>query len=86
MTTLRLLTLCAYCGAQHSRITHADVSDMASPSDGDISLCFHCGEINVVDDGADGGLRKPNEDEKREIEADERVIHLRATWPKVKLQ
>jgi hypothetical protein len=54
------------------------------PSDGDISLCWECGEINIVDLTTDAGLRKPTKNERRVLDADQRIMDLRSGWERIK--
>jgi len=76
-------TTCPFCGEYHDRVT--GISDEeAMPEDGDASMCFCCGEVNVVDGSCDDGLRRPTVDEQRILDGDPRIIDMKAAWKKVR--
>ena len=83
-TTLHHRTTCPFCGAHHDRITSVKVE--AHPKDGDASMCFSCGEVNIVDNNSDDGMRKPTKRERLELNGDERIRELRQAWRTVKRQ
>ena len=62
-------TICPSCGAKHEAITNVEARDVL-PDNGDVSICFRCGEICIFDDKAYGGMRKPTKKEQREIARD----------------
>jgi hypothetical protein len=70
------LTICAHCGHHHELITAVEKKGKTvakyepRPRDGDATLCFGCGRWNIVDDGSDGGLRKPTDEESEQLSAD----------------
>jgi len=82
MTTLHHRTTCPFCGEHFDRITATQ--DEVHPEDGDASLCFECGEINIVDSSTDEGMRKPTKREQRILDGDKRIIELREAWRTVK--
>ena len=82
MTTLHHRTTCPFCGTHHDRITAT--REEVAPQDGDASLCFACGEFNIVDSGADEGMRKPTKRERRMLDDDKKVAELREAWRMVK--
>jgi len=84
-TAHHLRTTCPFCGEHHDRITHP-VDDDAFPKNGDASLCFACGRFCIVNLDSDSGLRKPTKKEQRELDADDRVMAVRAAWVAVRRQ
>jgi hypothetical protein len=78
-------TICPFCRQHHDAATHAYRQDYL-PADGDVSLCFGCGEFCVFDDKAFGGMRKPTKKEQRTFARDKRLQELRDAWETVKRQ
>lgn len=71
---------CPFCGAKHDRTTSTRGNDVV-PADGDLMLCFDCGEwIFYVDDGNDGRFRKPTDLEYDEIATDPECRQLNEAW------
>jgi len=63
-------TVCAYCGQDHelvSAITAKGELREPRPNDGDVTICFACGQWNVFDDGSEGGLRKATDAEIKRL-------------------
>ena len=73
---------CPFCRQRHDAVTTAIRDGEPVPVEGDVSICFTCGEFSVFD--ATGGARKPTRAEQRVIDADPRVRQARAAWHKVK--
>lgn len=59
---------CPFCGRVN---TMADNGHDSIPQDGDLSMCWKCGEFGVFN--ADGTVRKPTPSETAEIEEDPAV-------------
>jgi len=78
-------TICPYCGQHHDAATNVERRDYV-PDDGDVSLCFGCGEFCVFDNTAYGGMRKPTKKEQRVFARDKRLQELRTAWKVVKRQ
>ena len=78
-------TICSFCRQLHEAVTNAQRLDCL-PEDGDVSMCFRCGEFCVFDDSAFGGMRKPTKKEQRTFAHDKRLRELRTTWETVKRQ
>jgi hypothetical protein len=79
MTTV-LRTTCPFCGYHHDRITAIKSEPDARPKNGDASMCWACGEFNIVDDGTDEGMRRPTKKEQRSLDRDQRISDLRGAW------
>jgi hypothetical protein len=79
MTTLVHRTTCAFCGHHHDRITTVEDED-ERPCDGDASMCWSCGQFNIVAGNVDGGLRRPTKREQRDLDGDKRIRDIRETW------
>jgi hypothetical protein len=71
----RGMTTCPFCNNPHSGRTGGMV-----PEDGDITLCYKCGELGIFDEATDGGVRKPFEDEISFFDRNEGIQILRAAW------
>jgi hypothetical protein len=72
-------TICPFCGHHHDAVS-AFHSDTDFPNDGNITMCFGCGQFCVFDSDADGRLRKPTKKEQRVIDHDEDAQTLRNAW------
>lgn len=73
MTTHKILVPCPYCGQPNNGQTNTDGGD-ASPVAGAASICWNCIQISIYELGPLGlMLRKPTEDEQREIATDEYI-------------
>jgi hypothetical protein len=71
-TTRTPKTPCLKCGRPLDAATNP--SNDFTPVEGDISMCLHCGHVMAFD--ADLRFRELNEQERREVEGDARVIAL----------
>lgn len=80
MKTTKMLMLCPWCGRSMDRMSSVNAD--AVPEEGDVSLCFGCGEWCVVDNGMH--LRKPNDKEFEEIGTDPDCMKARWAWTEVK--
>jgi hypothetical protein len=78
-----LRTICPFCNQHHEAVTHGRGRD-EFPEDGDVTLCFGCGEFCVFDSDAYGGLRKPTKKEQRAIARDDEVQELLTAWKVVR--
>lgn len=78
-----LHTICPFCGTRHDRVCEAKPDSDAFPRNGDVTICFSCGEACVFAD-VDGGLRKPSKKEQREFARDETLIKARTVWREIK--
>jgi hypothetical protein len=82
-TAVELTTTCAWCATRHEMATGVGAS-VVLPGDGDATLCFTCGEINIFDRTAAGGLRKPTAAETNMLDRDETVAKILHAWSTVK--
>jgi hypothetical protein len=78
-------TTCPFCGQHHEAVSRAH-SSTDYPDDGDVTMCFACGEICVFDSDAAGGLRKPTKPEQRNLDRDQHIRDMREVWRIVKRQ
>jgi coenzyme F420-reducing hydrogenase alpha subunit len=84
--TIAHSTICAFCDVEHECATHTVDPDgklREAPRDGDPSICFACGAINIFDDRAPGGMRKPTKREQREFDIDPEVQAACDAWKAV---
>jgi hypothetical protein len=79
--THEIALVCPFCGKQQDRAFCA-FPDQGPPipQDGDVALCFNCGELTVV---SKGELRKPTDAEYERLATDESVVKARAAWVEV---
>jgi hypothetical protein len=73
---------CPFCRARHDAVTLASGGKQDVPVEGDVTLCFTCGQFCVFD--ATGGLRVPTPGELVVINADPRVRKARESWEAIK--
>lgn len=73
-------TICPFCRIKHEV---ASCIDVKVPKDGDITLCFECGEWGVFADNAPGKLRKPTDAEYEYIAASPMTKTAREAWVQV---
>jgi hypothetical protein len=66
---VRIETFCPWCGKRNDMHHNMDAPGVPKPDD--VSLCWGCHRPSVY--GHLGGLRRPTEDEQREIDADPNV-------------
>jgi hypothetical protein len=74
-----LATICPFCDEHHEAVTLAQ-GDVEWPADGDVSICFRCGQLCVFDRETRGLLRKPTKKEQRRFDRDENLKKLVAAW------
>jgi hypothetical protein len=78
----RIVVICPHCQTAHDAQTM--VGRRGEPAhrigNGDVSVCFNCGEIGIFDDSAPGMLRKPNGMELGNIEANPEVKRALEAW------
>lgn len=80
----RKITICPHCDFRHNRVAAADPRNGDDqPADGDVTLCFRCGEFCIFDDDIKGGLRKMNAVEANEINNDPDFVSVQAAWHSV---
>lgn len=70
---------CPHC-ARLNEESVAVEGEHITPSDGDMSMCAHCGQWAIFDQAHHGGLRKPTEAEQRTLDADPIVVRANAMW------
>jgi hypothetical protein len=75
------VTYCPFCSGRHDCV--AGVGTNGRPSDGDITLCFTCGEWVFFDKHYKGGLRKPTWNEYQHIAFDPLLKQVRGGWLQV---
>jgi hypothetical protein len=80
-----MATICPFCDQHHEAVTLA-YGELPFADDGDVTLCFDCGQFCVFDRDAHGGLRKPTKKEQRCIARDDRLQKLLTAWKIVKRQ
>jgi hypothetical protein len=83
--TIDFDTTCPFCGELHEAVSRAR-SNTDYPDDGDVTLCFGCGQICVFDSNSADGLRKPTKREQRDFDRDQRIREVRMAWRIVKRQ
>ena len=79
----RLAARSSSCDIHHEVAT--GLRDDRHPEDGDITLCFQCGQLSVFDCGAHGKLRNPTPTEERVMARDDRLTKVLAVWRKTRL-
>lgn len=72
MMTKHRPTICPFCGRNNPLVSETGPGD-AWPNEGDVSICWRCGEVAIFDLAHDGGLRRPNLAEEAEIAADDDI-------------
>ena len=72
---------CPYCFAIHNRVGTGD-DDQAMPRDGDITICFVCGEFSVFEDDK---MCKPNSTQWVKIASSPDARKMRAAWEAMRL-
>jgi hypothetical protein len=80
MTGHVLNSRCPWCKAVNTRATNAVPGETVQPVDGDVAMCFYCGEWSIYDMAARHRQRKPTEDEFIEIGEDPDCQKVRAAW------
>jgi hypothetical protein len=83
LNTTRCITTCAWCATRHELATGV-TGESVVPGNGDATLCFSCGAVNIFDDRVAGGLRKPDRDEMEMLDHDETVSQVLRAWSAVK--
>lgn len=76
-------SVCPWCDVVHDAVTNP-TGDEHTPSPGDGTLCFDCGEWCVFTE--DLTLRKPTTDEFIALAADETCRKIRLAWLQVRLR
>lgn len=66
-------TICPACGRTNPLV--GEQGGDAWPSEGDVSICWGCGELAIFDSECHGGLRRPTVREHAEIIADPTIRH-----------
>lgn len=69
-----LISICPHCSTVHP--LHTGINTREAPMPGDISVCIECAGVSLWN--ALGGLRKPTEEERIELEKDVTLTRLRA--------
>lgn len=78
-------SVCPFCGSLHTRASAtANPAEARAPVDGDVTLCFACGELAVFDAAVSGGLRKPTTAEYDQIAADSILRHMHHAWTRAR--
>ena len=81
MTTIEMDTVCPFCD-QHNECATGPFG--GTPDDGDVTMCFNCGQLSVFDHNAAHGLRKPTKKERRSFERDKLIEQVLAAWKTVR--
>jgi thymidine kinase len=72
-------TICPYCGRTHK--IAADIGKkQGKPEDGALLMCLKCGEFGVLDKKAEGGCRKPSQDESISMLGQDEYEDFRVAW------
>jgi hypothetical protein len=74
-------SVCPFCRAPHEVASCVGADKL--PKDGDLSLCFNCGEWGIFTDKVPGKLRKPTDDEYARIAASPTAKLARMAWGQV---
>jgi len=75
---LPIKTRCWYCGAENNRTV--SIVETASPNDGDLSFCFHCGHFAIWDSSLTDGIRKPDPSENDWLKANKEAKRMIMLW------
>lgn len=67
-----LKTVCPHCKARNN--TNTDTL----PREGDVGICFVCGEAMVFD--GKGGVRKPDAEDEEFIASDPKIRKMQMLW------
>lgn len=78
LPSIEMTTICPYCRTQMDSSVNLD--DDTLPMDGDMSMCFDCGQFSYFDTELDGKLRLPNKVEKLLIDSDPRLREVHVAW------
>lgn len=70
-------TCCPFCGFVHDLIANANPKSTKVPENGDVTLCFACGEYCELEDGR---LVIPSDQTYDEINADPDCAKLHEMW------
>lgn len=73
---------CPHCGAVHTEQTCANFRERAEPDDGDISICFSCGDVSIFD-VANHVLRRCTVQEQMELDRDAGIQNMLKAWREV---
>jgi hypothetical protein len=80
--THEIQSYCSYCGKLHDRTSAVAPKGKyrrePMPEEGDITLCFDCGEWSVYD--SQGQLRKPTEQERIHLRNDIIASQVHEAW------
>lgn len=72
---IEILNGCPYCGYCHDRTSEPFKAVDVIVNDGDISLCFRCGEISVFKRNSKGfAIEKPTDEELASFEKEEGLM------------
>jgi hypothetical protein len=83
--TEELRTICPHCDQHHDALTMV-YGDVDYANDGDVTMCFRCGQLCVFDREETGGLRKPTKKEQRSFDRDQKLQRLQTVWKIAKRQ
>jgi hypothetical protein len=78
MSTI-IITRCWSCGSTSNRCAGI-VDDDAMPHDGDVSMCFDCGKLALIDFSLEDKVRKPTPKEMDELHSNEEVMAMLMAW------
>lgn len=78
LTEVELPGKCPHCGAETDRATLADATEAARPSEGDVTLCWECGEWSVFGEGLE--LAVPDDAMKLKIGFNPDCRRVRELW------
>jgi thymidine kinase len=76
----RLRTVCPHCGQAHDEVAELDGKEQAEPADGDLTLCFKCGQWAVFDARGEAGLRPPTDLEVLAIAGSRQCRAITEAW------
>jgi hypothetical protein len=79
----RLHTVCPQCGQMHDEVAELDGKVEVEPKDGDMTLCFKCGQWGIFDSRSEGGLRAPTDFEILAIAGSRQCRQITEAWHKV---
>jgi hypothetical protein len=77
---MKIVTRCWNCGFENNRVISAFDNKRDRPQDGDLSLCYQCGEYAVFDKTFLDNVRKPTPTEMQHIREDNELTEVRANW------
>jgi hypothetical protein len=77
VTSFQHQITCPHCRIEQPLAAPARDDHGSGPQDGDVSLCFDCGQVAIFDSASPGGARLPTAQEDAQLDRDPGVQLLR---------